>query len=70
MGEFRKHLRDVELHEKSNKITYIVKPEASAQGKGIYLTKNANINVTQSCVVQRYIENPLLIDGYKFDIRL
>eukprot|EP01065_Artemidia_motanka_P048414 TRINITY_DN7788_c4_g1_i1.p1 TRINITY_DN7788_c4_g1~~TRINITY_DN7788_c4_g1_i1.p1 ORF type:complete len:586 (+),score=116.86 TRINITY_DN7788_c4_g1_i1:103-1860(+) len=52
--------------------TYIVKPSSGCQGKGIFLTRNP-IRDTQDLgdvVVQEYIENPLLIEGKKFDIRL
>ena len=51
--------------------TYIVKPVASCQGKGIFLTRSwDDIDPAEAVVAQRYIANPLLIDGYKFDLRL
>lgn len=51
--------------------TYIVKPEAMSQGKGIYLTKSLDeIEPRSHCVVQRYISDPYLIDGLKFDLRI
>lgn len=53
-----------------NKV-YIVKPEASCQGRGIFLTKNLDqLNSTDRYVVQEYLRNPFLIDGLKFDLRI
>ncbi|ANQ07856.1 Uncharacterized protein PCOAH_00022530 [Plasmodium coatneyi] len=57
--------------KESGSKTYIVKLKNSCQGKGIYLTKSLdNINKYDSCVIQKYIHKPLLINGLKFDIRL
>ena len=51
---------------------FIVKPSASAQGKGIFITnKFTNVSsLKQSLIVSEYIDNPLLLDGYKFDLRI
>ncbi|SOV14699.1 tubulin--tyrosine ligase, putative [Plasmodium sp. gorilla clade G2] len=57
--------------KKGSSKTYIVKLKNSCQGKGIYLTQNLdNINKYESCIIQKYIHKPLLINGLKFDIRL
>lgn len=49
----------------------IVKPEASCQGKGIYITnKLEDIKLDERMVVQQYIHRPLLIDDLKFDLRI
>lgn len=49
----------------------IIKPEASSQGKGIFITKRLeDINPKEHYVVQRYMRHPLLIDDYKFDLRI
>ncbi|XP_066230858.1 inactive polyglycylase TTLL10 [Saccopteryx leptura] len=71
--------------------TWICKPTASNQGKGIFLLQSQDevsalqtkiqsmeddpnyskmpCRTPQARVVQRYIQNPLLLDGKKFDVR-
>ena len=48
----------------------IVKPEASCQGKGIYLVRDMASIEDEACVVQVYIEKPFLYKTRKFDIRI
>ena len=49
----------------------IVKPEASCQGRGIYLTKKIeDISTEEKHVVQEYLTKPYLIDDLKFDLRI
>lgn len=51
--------------------TFILKPEALSQGKGIFLTNTSeNVNFEEHYVAQRYISKPFLIDGLKFDLRV
>lgn len=51
--------------------TFIVKPEASCQGRGIFLTRNyKNLDRNEHYVVQRYLHKPYLIDDLKFDLRI
>ena len=48
-----------------------MKPEASCQGKGIYLTREIeDIDTDDHCVVQQYINKPFLMERMKFDLRL
>ncbi|XP_058843855.1 tubulin polyglutamylase TTLL5 isoform X2 [Acipenser ruthenus] len=50
---------------------WIIKPVASSRGRGIYLVSNPNqIPLDENILVSRYISNPLLIDDFKFDVRL
>ncbi|NXM66522.1 TTLL5 polyglutamylase, partial [Serilophus lunatus] len=50
---------------------WIVKPVASSRGRGVYLINNpSQIVVEDNILVSRYISNPLLIDDFKFDVRL
>lgn len=56
--------------EWNSKTVLIVKPEASCQGKGIYLTREIDDITEEHCVVQAYIEKPFLMEKMKFDLRL
>lgn len=51
--------------------TFIVKPDSGCQGRGIFLTQDLErVASMESQVAQLYIQKPLLIDGFKFDLRL
>jgi len=77
MGSFENDL-------KRNGGTWILKPAASSCGKGIRLVNSLPVNLGPKAkeydgkepkpgatwVMQRYIADPMLIDGYKFDLRL
>eukprot|EP00658_Telonema_sp_P-2_P066159 TRINITY_DN55243_c0_g1_i1.p1 TRINITY_DN55243_c0_g1~~TRINITY_DN55243_c0_g1_i1.p1 ORF type:complete len:428 (+),score=76.50 TRINITY_DN55243_c0_g1_i1:445-1728(+) len=63
---------------KGGKHTFIVKPDDGSQGDGISLVqtyKSLMSGVRTSCrnsntIVQRYLTNPMLIGGLKFDFRV
>lgn len=61
-----------ELEDKEGKFNYwIMKPAAKSRGRGISLVNDlSQISYGEPIVVQRYIKNPLLINGYKFDMRI
>lgn len=65
-------LNEIRSFIQSNKnVILICKPEASCQGRGIFLTKKVeNIEPTGKYVVQEYMKKPFLIDNLKFDLRI
>ena len=62
----------------TKKRTYIVKPDDGSQGDGIFLvssreglaSKMRTPHSNGNTVVQRYVEDTMLLDGRKFDLRL
>lgn len=76
--QYKDFLKERKLSTRENERMYIVKPENGSQGRGIFLTrteKDERIRQAQwsfgnMLVAQKYIQNPLLVSGYKFDIRL
>ncbi|XP_030386605.1 probable tubulin polyglutamylase TTLL1 [Scaptodrosophila lebanonensis] len=75
----------VKEYQKSPSSTWIVKPSSKSQGVGIFLVNNLSklkkyacdartLHVPHlnraTCVISKYIDNPLLIGGKKFDLRL
>lgn len=50
---------------------WILKPSCSSRGRGIFLIDSLNeVPIDENFVISRYIHNPLLINGLKFDLRL
>jgi tubulin polyglutamylase TTLL5 len=69
-----KEMSKLKMFMHSNPRQYwIIKPAGSAQGKGIYITNKFEeiiVSKEQNYVASHYIQNPLLIDGLKFDLRI
>lgn len=61
-----------ELEEKEGRLNYwILKPSASSRGRGISLVNEiTQVTYGEPMVMQRYLKNPLLLNGYKFDLRI
>ena len=50
---------------------WIIKPTNSSQGKGIFIIDDiSEVPIDEPYIVSRYLDNPLLINGLKFDVRL
>ena len=64
---------EIETKKKQNQLQnfWIMKPVGLSRGRGISLVRDvASLTYSQTSVVQRYVEDPLCLDGYKFDLRL
>ena len=61
-----------ENHEKEGIYNiWIIKPVGSSRGRGISLMNDiGGLNYTETIVAQKYLKNPLLLNGFKFDMRI
>jgi tubulin polyglutamylase TTLL5 len=72
-GDFYNHFQRLKAASggDTRKNMWIVKPANLSRGRGIYLIDDVSeVNVDDTSVISRYISNPLLINGHKFDLRI
>jgi tubulin polyglutamylase TTLL5 len=69
-SEFFNHFQKLKQSD-SKRNLWIVKPNNLSRGRGIYLVEDpSEVNIEEPSVISRYISNPLLINGHKFDLRI
>jgi tubulin polyglutamylase TTLL5 len=61
-----------EFEELEGKFNYwIMKPAAKSCGRGIHVVNEiSSVVYGEPMIMQRYLKNPLLLNGYKFDLRI
>nr|KAJ3418652.1 Tubulin polyglutamylase ttll13P [Polyrhizophydium stewartii] len=60
-------------HKPRRSQSYIAKPDHGCQGKGIFLFRDpeqVHEHRNSNMIVQSYLSQPCLIDGFKFDLRI
>ncbi|XP_018412548.1 PREDICTED: probable tubulin polyglutamylase TTLL2 [Nanorana parkeri] len=71
-NDYTKFLAEFSKERHSKKASYwICKPTDMSRGRGIFVFQDIkNLAYDSTVIVQKYITNPLLISGYKFDLRI
>ena len=73
-NEFTNDVRQISEQQNKEKRTFIIKPSGGSQGGGIYLIREPKNYFfplgKRTDVAQEYLADVLLIDGFKFDLRV
>ncbi|GAB6032804.1 hypothetical protein CHUAL_012007 [Chamberlinius hualienensis] len=70
-GDYVRFVLEYSKRNSKNDNFWILKPADKSRGRGIFVFKLLNELSYNSCaVVQKYLTNPLLVSGYKFDLRI
>lgn len=60
---------DFDFSQKRN--LWIVKPANLSRGRGIYIIDDVSeVNLDDTAIISKYVEDPLLINNHKFDLRI
>lgn len=61
-----------DFDEREGKYNYwIMKPAAKSRGRGIQVINEiSSVTYGEPMIMQRYLKNPLLLNGFKFDLRI
>lgn len=60
-----------QLDREQTKQMYIMKPSASSCGRGIRIIgKNTTVKKRSGYIMSKYVKNPHLIRGFKYDLRV
>ena len=50
---------------------WIIKPVGLSRGRGIHLVRDiSEVKYGEQVIIQQYVDDPLLLNGYKFDLRI
>lgn len=70
-SEFEAEVARAQAEAGDRPVVWICKPASSSQGKNIFLiTRIDELKYDCTFVVQRYIADPMLVGGFKYDLRM